>query len=225
MPESWRCRSPDSFTAWPGRSPVSTLPGSVVVGVCLPANETIKSPTRTPAPLRRAAALDGAHVDALAACLTDLHPEVCAVRLDHAAAADQPRRDVLDAVAGNREADPRCRGRPAAGRWWRASGCRSQPADVGQRPPELPGLRARSCLDDRAQRGAAGLADNAPERADDPFERTLGGFPIAIARSPTFTFEESPNVAGMRRAFAILITARSSAAKLPTSVAFNRFPE
>jgi hypothetical protein len=44
-----------------------------VVGVCLPATETTHVPNAHPAPLRQAA-LDGAHVDALAACLTDLHP-------------------------------------------------------------------------------------------------------------------------------------------------------
>jgi len=44
------------------------------------------------------------------------------------------------------------------------------------------------------------------------------GLPIAIARSPTSSFDESANVAGLRCAPETLITARSSGGNEPTSV-------
>ena len=51
------------------------------------------------------------------------------------------------------------------------------------------------------------------------------GLPIAIAMSPTRSFDESANAAGRRPAeLGTLITARSSAGNVPTSVPFSRRP-
>jgi hypothetical protein len=55
-------------------------------------------------------------------------------------------------------------------------------------------------------------------------ERRPSGLPIASARSPTFSFDESANRAGLRPVSVVRMTARSLAAKAPRSVARCRVP-
>jgi hypothetical protein len=55
-------------------------------------------------------------------------------------------------------------------------------------------------------------------------DRRPSGLPIAIARSPTLSLDESAKDAGLSRARVALMTARSSGGNAPTSFAPERFP-
>src|SRR6185312_13707815 len=103
----------------------------------------------------------------------------------------------------------------------------TRPSMSTSAPPELPGLIAALVwiTDGNVTLFDSGTAAlKALTIPSVTLERNPSGFPIAIARSPTWSLEESAKVAGFRWAPEILITARSSGGNEPTSPAGYRVP-
>ena len=145
------------------------------------------------------------------------------MRIDDLAVGDDLAGDVLREVARDREADAGALPPPSWG---------SVAARVGipitrlwmstSAPPELPGLIAALVwiiIGNVTLLSSCTASRKALTIPSVTLDRSPSGLPIAIARSPTSSFDESANVAGLRRAPETLITARSSGANEPISLA------
>ena len=213
-------------TDWPGLSRARTADRSsgVPVGFAVDGDDHVSFDD--PGFRSGAAGGDAGHVDAVASGVPDSDREVGAVGVDDVSVLDDLAGDVGDDVAGDGEADARLPPSCASlgGEGWDPD---HASVDVDERAARVARVDRGAGLD-RFGRVAPLLSVSWRLRAltmpSVTLELSPSGLPMAIAMSPTRSFEESAKVAGRSPVPLTLITARSSGVKRPTSVALRRFP-
>src|SRR5258708_1962372 len=138
------------------------------------------------------------------------------------------RGNVLHEVAGDGKPNA---GRTAAELGVRRGECRDPDRAtfaVDERAAGVTRVDRRTRLDYRRQRDGAPSSGSAWRNAltipSVTLERRPSGFPIATAMSPTWSFDESVNTAGLTFEPLTLTTARSSDERAPRSAALFRLP-